>query len=321
MRNESRIKKILPVDLMLAGRPCLVVGGGQVAARKVGHLLEAGANITVVGPETSEDVSRWITAGRIQHRPRNFRDSDLKGQFLVMAATDDAAVNGRVINLCRRKGILCSSADAHWPEADFLIPATLRRPHVTLTLSTGGESCRRARLLKDYLARHMDILRSADLMVIEIVRRRRTATGARRCVGEMGAALHQIWGIHEFMLLDGPDCFEVWAIVSRDADVAPLLMDCVQSRCPGKGRIKHGAAAMEHVAGRCTPALAGAVQKALGDSVRAGWAGVMVQEWLVAGFRLADKILMAHPAGVKPNKAIDFSKEYQRQYESIIRSI
>lgn len=248
MRNESRVRKILPVNLMLEGRPCLVVGSGQIAARKVGHLLEAGAAVTVVGPQSADEIRDWAAEGCIQYRSRPFRSSDLKGQWLVLAATDSFKVNGEVLSLCREKGILCSAADANWTKADFLVPATLRRPHITLTLSTGGESCRRARLIKDYLARHIDILRSADLLVVSIKQSRR---GSKRAVLELGAVLQQIWGIHEFVIVNRQDRLEVLAVVSAQTIVASkLLRDAVQARFTGRCCIQEGAAAVEYVAER-----------------------------------------------------------------------
>jgi len=315
MRDESRIRKILPVNLMLEGRPCLVVGSGQIAARKVGHLLQAGASVTVVGPAASDDIQQWAAAGRIKYLARAFRSSDLKGQWVVLAATDNVKVNGTVIQLCQKKGILCSAADAHWTEADFLIPATLRCPNATLTISTGGESCRRARLIKDYLARHLDILSSADLLVVSVDRH---SPSAKRAVLELGSVLQQIWGIHEFVILNRAKGIDVLAVISSQSSVAAkLLRDCVRARFAGRCCIKEGPSAVEHVAAISSLK---ALTDALSDSTAAGWAGVMMKEWIEAALRLSDKIQKSRAKPLKTG-ARQFGKEYQRQYESIIRSI
>ena len=302
---------------MLEGRACLVVGSGQVAARKVGHLLEAGASITVVGPDSCEAIQRWTGEKRIQYRERPFRNSDLKGQRVVLAATDCPEVNGEVLRLCRQKGILCAAADAHWTEADFLIPATLRRPRVTLTISTGGESCRRARLIKDYLARHMDALQQADLLVVAV---KRPSRASKRAVAELGAVLQQIWGVFEFVILNRADRIEVLAVVSAQTSVAAsLVRDSLRARFPGRSCIQEGVSAVEHVAQSFC--LEGeALRQSLQDGTHSGWAGVMMKEWLEAGSRLADKKHGSHAqtvfSGLRTQK-----REYQRQYESIIRSI
>ena len=302
---------------MLEGRACLVVGGGQVAARKVGHLLEAGASITVVGPDACESIQRWTEEKRIQYRAHVFRKSDLKGQRVVLAATDHPEVNGEVLRLCRQKGILCAAADAHWTEADFLIPATLRCPRVTLTVSTGGESCRRARVIKDYLARHIDSLQQADLLVVAV---KRPSRATKRAVTDLGAVLQQIWGVFEFVILNRADRIEVLAVVSAQTSVAAsLVRECLRTRFAGRSCIQEGASAVEHVAQSLR--LGGeALHQSLRDSTQAGWAGVMMKEWVEAGSRLA---VETHKYRAKPlaEGFRSLTREYQRQYESIIRSI
>ena len=313
MRNESRVRKILPVDLMLEKHPCLVVGSGAIAARKVGHLLAAGAPVTVVGPEASDEIRRWSAAGSIRYRARPFRASDLKGQWLVLAATDNRAVNGEVIRLCRRSRILCSAADAHWTQTDFVIPATLRRPHVTLTVSTGGESCRRARLMKDYLGRHVDALRGAELLVVSVGRSRRATA---RTVRELGEALHPLWGVYEFVIVNRADRIEVLAVIaSQSKGLSVQVRDCVRARVPGKCRVRVGAAAVKHVADRASIKV---LKAALRDSVKAGWAGVLATEWLEAGRRLVENKYFAQAVSMRLSSK---SRQYQGQYESIIRSI
>lgn len=318
----------MPVNLMLEGRPCLVVGSGQIAARKVGHLLEAGAAITVVGPEACEAIRGWAAAGRIQYRPRPFKRADVNGQWVVVAATDNVNVNGALIRLCQQKGILCSAADAHWTKSDFLVPATLRRPHITLTLSTGGESCRRARLIKDYLARHIDGLQQADLLVVSV---KRPSRASKRAVQELGAVLHQIWGVFEFAILNRPDRLEVLAVVSAQTSVAAkLLRDSVRARFPGRCCIQEGAAALEHVVllvGGTTSVSSGvqaaqgaALRAALHESTHSSWAGVMMNDWIEAGIRLADKRGGSRAQTVFTGLR-KLNRECLRQYETIIRSI
>lgn len=155
-RSERRVRPILPASLLVGGRPCLVVGGGAIAARKVGHLLDARARVTVVSPEAVPELAALARARRIRHRARVFEAADVEGQSAVFAVTDSAAVNRRVLQACRRHGILCSAADANWPDGDFVTPAICRRAGLTVTVSTGGRSCRLARIVKDRLAQVLD---------------------------------------------------------------------------------------------------------------------------------------------------------------------
>jgi len=144
---------ILPVSLLLTGKSCLVVGGGPVAARKIGQLLEAKADVTVVCLSATQELLKFARAKRIHLAMRAFQKSDVRGMHLVFAATNSETVNRQVIASCRRLGILCSAADANWPDGDFVMPAMCRKNGLVVSVSTGGRSCRQARDVKDQIAR------------------------------------------------------------------------------------------------------------------------------------------------------------------------
>jgi siroheme synthase-like protein len=287
MRNEARVREMMPVDLLIEDRRCLVVGGGAVAARKVGHLLAAGARVTVVSAEACAAIEAWKREGRLRHRRRNFRNSDLNGAFIVFAATGDNAVNGRIVRLCRRRRILCSAVDASWTEGDFVTPALLRRPRLTLAVSTGGQSCRRARLIKDCLARHIGDLDSADLLAISV----------SHPAQSLGAMLHQVWGVHEFMLVPTPGGCELFAVAARDTATVRLLRGLLDA-----SRVRRGEAAFARLARLAQSRAGHLVENELAASTRAGWSGVMLHDWLAAAQSLRQN------AG-----------DYRRKYAFVIR--
>src|ERR1035437_7896980 len=146
MRKKTVTRPILPVCMLVADKPCLVVGGGRIAARKVGHLLDAEADVTVVSPELSEEIQALARSKTIRLTARAFSESDVEGKCLVFAATDSQEVNLRVIELCHKRGVLCSAADSNWPQGDFVTPAICRKSGLVVTVSTGGRSCRQARI-------------------------------------------------------------------------------------------------------------------------------------------------------------------------------
>jgi len=152
MQDETRTRPVLPASLLVAGKPCLVVGGGKIAARKVGHLLDAEAGVTVVSPQVTAELQEWVEQDRVRHHARDFADADVEGQSLVFAVTDNTEVNRRIIECCRRQGALCSAADENWPDSDFITPAICREAGLVVTVSTGGRSCRLARIVKDRLS-------------------------------------------------------------------------------------------------------------------------------------------------------------------------
>jgi precorrin-2 dehydrogenase / sirohydrochlorin ferrochelatase len=132
------------VCLDLRGRSCLVVGGGRVAYEKAEGLLDCGAEVTVVAPEIDAEVAALPV--RVVQRP--FRESDVVGRFLVIAATNERLVNSRVSSAADQRGIPCNVADD--PElCSFILPAVVRRDPIAVAVSTGGASPALAQRLRD----------------------------------------------------------------------------------------------------------------------------------------------------------------------------
>ena len=137
----------LPIFLKLDGRRCAVIGGGEVAARKAGLLLEAGGEVTVTAPALCEALAELKSAGRIAHREREFDAAALDGATLVIAATDDRAVNAEVSRLAQAGRIPVNVVDD--PElCSFILPAIVDRSPVVVAVSTGGSTPVLARLLR-----------------------------------------------------------------------------------------------------------------------------------------------------------------------------
>ncbi|MGQ9831831.1 MAG: siroheme synthase CysG [Thermochromatium sp.] len=141
---------LLPIFLDMQGRPCLVVGGGTTAARKVSNLLRAGAVVTVVSPELCEALARKVESGSLRHEARCFVPDDIMGQRLVIAATDDRAVNRQIAQLANEADIPVNVVDD--PDAcTFVLPSIVDRSPVTIAVSSGKKSPVLARLLRTRL--------------------------------------------------------------------------------------------------------------------------------------------------------------------------
>ena len=130
---------VYPVSLVIAGQPCLVVGGGPVAARKVEGLSRGGAHVTVVAPSVDPDIEQ-IAAERdvaVEHRP--YRPGEAASYRLVITATGIPDVDAAVATDADAAGVWVNSADdpAH---CTFLLPAIHRDGPVTVAVSTGGAS-------------------------------------------------------------------------------------------------------------------------------------------------------------------------------------
>lgn len=128
-----------PVNLRLAGRDCLVIGGGAVAGRKAASLLAAGARVTVLSPALTPSLAAFAAAGELVHISEAYRPGAIGNFFIVICATDSAAVNSQAATEARRAGALVNVADD--PEAsDFTVPASVAHGDLLLTVSTGGKS-------------------------------------------------------------------------------------------------------------------------------------------------------------------------------------
>ncbi len=139
-----------PVMLDLEGRPCLVVGGGVVAARKISGLLDAGARVTVVSPVLAPAVLEIDRDGRLRWWPREYAEGDVAGFALVMVATADDAVNARIAADARERSVWVNCADDP-KRCDFILPSVLRRGPLTVAVSTGGASPTVAHMVREEL--------------------------------------------------------------------------------------------------------------------------------------------------------------------------
>ena len=140
----------LPIFIQIKTRPCLVVGGGSIAARKVALLRKAQADVTVVSPELCAELKQLNEDGLIQHIGRKFEDSDLESCVLVIAATDTRAVNERVSQLANQLRLPVNVVDN--PDlCSFIMPSIIDRSPVVIAISTGGSSPVLARLIRTKL--------------------------------------------------------------------------------------------------------------------------------------------------------------------------
>src|SRR5688500_7963585 len=129
----------LPLFLKLRNRNCLVVGGGAVALRKIELLLEAGATVTVAAPELQLQVRRLIEEKRIIHAANEFTSDLLDHKILVVAATDDAAVNRSVYMEANARNILVNVVDQ--PElCSVTFPAIVDRSPLLIAVGSNGSA-------------------------------------------------------------------------------------------------------------------------------------------------------------------------------------
>ncbi|MFZ5652460.1 MAG: precorrin-2 dehydrogenase/sirohydrochlorin ferrochelatase family protein [Bacillota bacterium] len=123
----------------MENRLCLVVGGGRVAERKAASLLECGASVRLVSPEITSGIKSLAKAGKIEYIRDRYHSRHLEGVFLVIGATDEDDVNGRVSSDSMERGLLVNVVDDP-PRGNFYVPAVVRRGPLQIAVSTDGNS-------------------------------------------------------------------------------------------------------------------------------------------------------------------------------------
>lgn len=141
---------LFPIFLKLAAKPCIVIGAGNLAESKIESLRAANAQVTVIAPQARERIAHMAANGEVQWLQRAYNSGDLKGMFLVVAATDVAAVNRAVFAEAEAAGILCNAVDDP-PFCDFYFPSVVRRGDLQVAISTAGASPALAQRLRKEL--------------------------------------------------------------------------------------------------------------------------------------------------------------------------
>ena len=160
--------KLYPLNLNIENKSCVVVGGGEVALRKIRGLLEAGALVKVIAPEVCAGVEELSKRGEITLVREKFSDEMFGDELILIAATDNPEVNRQAAELARQKKILVNVANG---SGDFDVPSRIRRDDFLLTISTGANSPAFSRFVRQMLEVELDENFGAGLKIISERRR------------------------------------------------------------------------------------------------------------------------------------------------------
>ena len=130
---------LFPIFLKLTGRPCIVIGAGNLAESKIESMQAANARVTVIAPAASGRIVAMAESGEITWHQREYVTGDLAGQFLVIAATDNPGVNRAVFAEAEAADILINAVDDP-PFCGFYFPSVVRRGDLQIAISTAGAS-------------------------------------------------------------------------------------------------------------------------------------------------------------------------------------
>ena len=167
---KRELSPYYPVFLKVSGKRCVVVGGGEVARRKVEMLLDHGASIEVISPDLCPELDHLAETGEIAARRRHYRTGDLRGASIVIVATDDHNINLEVVREANRTGIPVNVVDDPG-NSDFIVPSCLRRGDITVAVSTSGRSPALARKIRTRLEKDLEEEYAALALLADEVRR------------------------------------------------------------------------------------------------------------------------------------------------------
>lgn len=168
MKKHGQPFPYYPIFLSISGKKCVVIGGGQVALRKVRTLLEHGASVEVVSPDLCSELSQLAESGEIRVLQRSYRAGDLQDAVIAIAATNDSNTNLEVVKEARKRGVLVNVVDDA-ESSDFIAPSYMRRGDITIAVSTGGRSPALARKIRTRLEKDFgDEYASLALLLDEV---------------------------------------------------------------------------------------------------------------------------------------------------------
>jgi precorrin-2 dehydrogenase/sirohydrochlorin ferrochelatase len=180
---------LFPMFLKLSAKPCVVVGAGTIAESKIESLLVAEAKVTVISPEALPRVQAWAAGGDICWVQREYREGDLEGAFLCIAATEVAAVNRAVFAEATQRGVLVNAVDDP-PFCDFYFGSVVQRGELQIAISTAGESPAVAQRLRKEINAALPLDTGEWLM--ELGRLRREVTAVEPIGEERKLLLHEL---------------------------------------------------------------------------------------------------------------------------------
>jgi precorrin-2 dehydrogenase/sirohydrochlorin ferrochelatase len=142
--------KYYPVFLDIRDKICVVIGGGEVAARKAKRLLDCGAKVSIISPRIVPELSSLKEKDKISHIAAEYNDNLIDKAALIIGATDDEKTNARISNDARSKGIPVNIVDDP-QKCDFILPSLVQRGDLAIAIGTGGKSPALARHLREEL--------------------------------------------------------------------------------------------------------------------------------------------------------------------------
>jgi precorrin-2 dehydrogenase/sirohydrochlorin ferrochelatase len=141
-----------PIYLDIEDRNVIIIGGGNVCARKAETMMKYGGRVTVISPRFTDEIERWGAEGCLRLLRKRYEERDIEDAHIVIASTDDTSVNEQIAADCRKRRIPVNVVDVT-PLCEFIVPAIIEKGSIQIAVSTGGSSPAIARTLREELTK------------------------------------------------------------------------------------------------------------------------------------------------------------------------
>lgn len=307
-RRKEAAQLTYPLHMQIKGKPCLVIGGGKVAQRKTERLVRCCAKVTVIAKSLTSKLRKMSEAGKITVCERGFRSTDIKQKYrLVFAATDDSELNKKITGLCHDNGILICSVDFNWVDGSFITPASFAKDGLTVSVASGGKSCRRSKLLTKNINKHFTALELSELVVIGTDHNCLTLSEREKIHPDneqlivLAEMLNGISAMHEFMILNTCNRFELIAIAHKSDVLVKMLVKLMgfDRLEENSFYIKSGYEAFKHTSMLASGILsqntgetyiASQMKESLKAAKKHDWADGIIQDWIDKSLHISKDI-------------------------------
>ncbi|MGE4286683.1 MAG: hydroxymethylbilane synthase [Phycisphaerae bacterium] len=247
--EKNEIRQYLPFAIDVSGMECLIAGGGKIALRKARSLAEGGARITVVSPEFAVGFSELEASGAVRLLRERFTDEHIAGRSIVIAATNDAALNAYIGELAAQSGCLyCVASSAK--RSNLIFPARYRKNGISVAVHSNGTDCLKSRYTKNRIAEFLSGTDSHEFVIAGFYRESLPQESAR-ALDEFVKSSSEPNG--ETMFVSTCRRWELYIFSERANDLLRSLFERVHretgvdiSLMSGKMYQKRGSAAFHH---------------------------------------------------------------------------
>ena len=334
MKHQNKnLDSLFPVNLILKKKKCIIIGGGKVSTRKAEKLISAGVHPTIISKAFSHTILEFHTQNLVSLIYGEFKESYLDDIFLVFIATNDSILNSQIAEICSKRSILSCAVDENWHKSAFITPASFAENGLTVSVSTGGKSCRYARLIKDNIKRYISAPGDSELFLIgtdhrflNLAEREHLHVSIdNKDIPEM---LSHVIGIHEFMIINTCNRVEILCLINSNENIEKMILKLSNFNLLDKKEYytKRGLEAFKHLtlvtAGIYSQLIgenhiSSQIKEAFASSEKNKWSGGILKSFIESAQFIAKQIRNSVSSIIKPTEIENLTIRYLKSIRGI----